>query len=250
MFKVPQEYTETIKKNIDQALEDPQVHPVAAFDADGTCWFSDVGRDFFNHQMARNFFPDQAYTWEHYRKLEKESMEKALLWMAQILSGFSLEEVRAFGAEANKHIRPHFIDHQKDLIDHLLKRDVDVYIVTASVKWTVEAAAEEIGIKQDHVLGIQTAIEDGLITDQQLGPLTWTQGKVDALLEATGGKRPFFASGNTSTDLPLLESSTHLRKVIHSAAEGDSLHQTELKALLRAKEQGWHFVDYVNQEVN
>lgn len=249
MFKVSQEYTQKVKSDIDKALKDPKAHPIAAFDADGTCWFSDVGRDFFNHQMAKNFFPGPHYTWEDYKKMEEQNMEEALLWMAQILSGFTLDEVREFGLDATKNIRPHFIDHQKEVVKHLLKQGVDVYIVTASVKWTIEAAAEEMGIHRDRVLGIQTAIENGLITDKQYGPLTWTDGKVTALLEATNGKHPFFASGNTSTDLPLLKSATHIRKVIHSAPLGDGLHETERKALDYAKKQGWHYVDYVNHEV-
>lgn len=248
MHTVPKEYTNLIKKNIENALADPNANPIAAFDADGTCWFSDVGRDFFDYQIKENFFVDQPYTWTDFQKEEDKDIKRGLFWLAEILAGFSLDEVRNFGDKFNRNIRPNFIEHQKEIITFLIEKSVEVYIVTASVKWTVEAAALELGIPRNNVIGIQTETEDGIITGKQKGHLTWREGKVDALLAHTNGRKPFFASGNTTSDVPLMETATHLSQVMHSAHPRDIIFNSEKETLSIAKEKGWHYLDYINSE--
>lgn len=249
--EIPKEYTEKLKNRIENARKTVSGPAVAAFDADGTCWFSDVGRDFFDHQVKQAFFPsEKVYQWTDYEALEAKDINLGLAWMAQILAGFSLDKVRSFAEKCINWSIPNYIEHQKEVIALLNKLDVDVYIVTASVKWSVEPAAEVMGIKSENVIGVETSIKDGLITDELSGPVTWREGKVDALLKATGGVNPFFVSGNTMSDVPLLHSSTALRSLMHSAKDGEDLFNTENQALELAKEQDWHFADCVRGEFN
>ncbi|MGH1467946.1 MAG: HAD family hydrolase [Bdellovibrionales bacterium] len=248
MNTVPENYTNLIKKNIETALQDSTANPIAAFDADGTCWFSDVGRDFFQHQIDKNFFVNESYTWDDYQREEDKDVKLGLFWLAEILAGFSLEEIRAFGEAYTKEVRPSFVEHQKEIIKFLIEKNVQVYIVTASVKWTVEAAALELGIPRENVIGVQTEIEDGIITKKQKGYLSWHEGKVDALLDHTNGKKPFFASGNTTSDIPLMKTSTHLRQVVRSVGPDSEIFSGESKALAVAKEHGWHYLDFTKKE--
>ncbi len=245
---VPENYTSLIKKNIETALKDSTANPIAAFDADGTCWFSDVGRDFFQHQIDKNFFSKGSLTWDDYQKEEDKDITKGLFWLAEILEGLSLEEVRRFGDSFNQEVRPSFIEHQKEIIKFLIEQNVQVYIVTASVKWTVEAAALELGIPRENVIGVQTEIENGIITKKQKGHLSWHEGKVNALLEHTNGKKPFFVSGNTTSDVPMMKISTHLRQVVRSVGPDSEIVNGESKALNIAKENGWHYLDFTKKE--
>ncbi|MEZ4870801.1 MAG: haloacid dehalogenase-like hydrolase [Bdellovibrionales bacterium] len=96
------------------------------------------------------------------------------------------------------------------LITHLQNKGVKTYIVTASVKWAVEGAAKLYNIPEDQVVGVTTKVVDGLITDQQDGPVTWKQGKVEGLMQATKRQAPFFAAGNSSGDIYLLEAATRI----------------------------------------
>lgn len=249
MFNAPKDYTEVLKKNILSALEDPKTERIAAFDADGTCWFSDVGRDFFDYQIETGFFPNgKTYSWEDYQKVEDQDITLGLQWLAQILKGFSLNEVREFGKAYQKSVRPDYIAHQKEIIEFLHAQEVEVYIVTASVKWSVEAAAEELGIKPSHIIGVETLVENGKITDQLTGPLTWREGKVEALLEKTNGKMPFFANGNTMSDIFMLREASHIKQVIHSAGKESSIYTGENAALKEAKEKNWHYADFIRND--
>lgn len=248
MKTVPEAYTNLIKENIEAALKDPDANKIAAFDADGTCWFSDVGRDFFDYQIEKNYFTGPSLTWADCRAEEAKSMARGLFWMAEILAGFRLDDLRDVVAAYNKVVRPTFIEHQREIIRFLLEKGVKVYIVTASVKWVVEAGLLELGIPHENVIGIETEVVDGVITKKQKGHLSWQAGKVDALLSHTGGLKPFFVSGNTMSDYPMMQLSTHLRQTIRSAKPGDEVYDGECTALTHAKENKWHYLDYTKGE--
>ena len=90
------------------------------------------------------------------------------------------------------------------------------------------------------MLGIETEVRDGLITDIQKGVITYREGKSQALLSHTGGVAPYFSSGNTEGDRWLLECSTALRLVMSAAPEGSENWPTESKMLQLAQDRGWY----------
>lgn len=248
MIFPPKSYTERVKTQIEEALKDPNANKIAAFDADGTCWFSDVGRDFFEYQIRTNFFSGPSYNWDDYKKREDVDIKVGLFWLAEILENFSLEELRKFGDQFNQEMRPVFVEHQKEIIKFLTEKGVKVHIVTASVKWTVEAAALELGIPRENVIGIETEVENGKITAVQKGHLTWKEGKVKALLDHTDGKLPFFVSGNTTSDVPMMRISTHLSQMMRSVDDKSGIISSEQEALTIAKAEGWNYLDYTTGE--
>lgn len=228
-----------INTTLDQVLkEDP--NPVAAFDADGTLWDIDLGETFFHFQIDNKLVPLPQHPFEHYEDMKAENPEKAYLWLAQICKGQSLQQIHEWAIEGVKeqHPLPIFLQ-QKKLIDLFLSKGVKVYIVTASVKWAVEPGAEILGLTKDSVLGVETHVENGLISDKQKGIITYRQGKVDALLAETNGKKPFFASGNTMGDYQLLQNATHLSLAVSAAARDDKLFKTEFELQQNAEKFGW-----------
>lgn len=238
-----------IRDQIDQALEGVK-NPVAAFDADGTLWSHDAGEQFFEFEFKNQLvegLPEDP--WAHYRHLKSEvSKEAAYLWLAQINAGKTLDEVRQWALDCLEAHKPTPIfPEQKAIIEHLQSKGVDVYVVTASIKWAVEPGAALYGIDHDHVIGITTRIENGIVTTEQGGPITYREGKVSGLLEKTNGIAPFYAAGNTEGDLPLLESSTHLKMVMASAPKeiDPDMYKTEQGMISLAKERGWLYHSYV-----
>ncbi|MGE0526921.1 MAG: haloacid dehalogenase-like hydrolase, partial [Bdellovibrionales bacterium] len=129
---------------------------------------------------------------------------------------------------------------QQRIIEKLNALDVEIYIVTASIRWAVEPGARRVGLTEDQVIGIETHVEGGIITERQKGVITYREGKPEALLARTGGTKPYFCSGNTEGDKWLLEASTHLRLVVSAAPEGSENWPTERTMLALAKERGWY----------
>lgn len=228
-----------IHKALDSVLQQDS-QPVAAFDADGTLWDTDLGEGFFDYLIGNNLVKLPADPWGHYEEMKKDPAgpEKAYLWLAQILKGIPLDTVLDWSQKSVEENPIPFFPEQKKLIALLLSRGVQVYIVTASIKWAVDPGSKIMGLKPENVLGIETEVVNGLVTEKQKGIITYKKGKPDALVKKAH-KRPFLAAGNTMGDWHLLESATHLRLAVSASKPDDRLFKTEYELQKNAQEQGW-----------
>lgn len=237
----PKEFWDQISKSLDQALQ-KNPRPIAAFDADGTLWDTDLGENFFRWQIKNCRLPDfPSDPWKHYRDMKSSGDPRpAYLWLAQINHGTSLQQVRTWAQQAIEPVSslPIF-EEQKKLIDWLQKNGVSVYVITASVKWAVEPGANLLGIPSENVIGIETEVDgQGIIQKKQHGLITYREGKPQALRQRTG-QSPFFASGNTMGDFALLESATEIRLAVGATNSGHELFKTEEELRQNAIQRGW-----------
>src|SRR5690606_4713791 len=99
--------------------------------------------------------------------------------------------------------------------------------------------ARRLGLTNEQVIGIETEVVNGVVTDRQKGVITYREGKAEALLQQTGGVKPYFCAGNTEGDLWLLEAATDLRLVISAAPVGSENWETEKHMLDLAQKRGW-----------
>lgn len=214
--------------------------PVAAFDADGTLWDTDLGEAFFQYQIDQKLVKLPSDPWTHYQEMKQKDPTVAYLWLAQINQGQKLETVRQWAEQAVKDQMPiPVFEEQKKIIDLFKSKGVKVYIITASITWAVEPGAKMIGLDFPSVLGVETKVENDIITENQNGVITYQMGKVEALLERTGGKKPFFASGNTMGDFQLLNSATDLAFAVSAANQDDRLFKTENDLQKIAQQKSW-----------
>lgn len=237
----PTEFWTQIEKTILE-LKSAQKPLIAAFDADGTLWDTDLGENFFYHQIDHKQVPLPPNPFEHYLEMKKINNDprQAYVWLAQINQGKSLDQVRKWAQEAFEIIRPNPIfSEQQRLIDLLKNHGAQIYIVTASIKWAVEPGAMALGLGAENVIGVETAVKDGIVTDTPVLPITYRTGKVEALLAKTKGLQPFIASGNTMGDYELLVNATHLRLAVSAASRDDRLFKTEQELADQATEKNW-----------
>lgn len=222
-------------KNLNQPI-------YAAFDADGTLWDTDLGENFFQYQIDQKIVSLPKDPWNHYNEMKKINNDPrtAYLWLAQINSGQKLADVKNWAQEAFNELKPSPIfSEQKKLIELLLKNDVQIFIVTASIKWAVEPGARALGLNEDNVIGIETFVKDGLVTDVGMEPITYRQGKVEALLKKTKNTKPFLSSGNTIGDLELVKAATHFHLCVSAAAQDEKLYRSEHELQTEAKKNNW-----------
>lgn len=216
--------------------------PVAVFDADGTLWDTDLGEAFFKFQIEKNLLPDLPKSpWTHYRKMKASGDPRpAYLWLAQINKNKPLELIRSWAQESVRNLEPlPIFEDQKKLVSLLQDNGVQVFVVTASVKWAVEPGAKLLGIPEDHVIGVSTQIENGFITDKADGEMTYKEGKVKALLNHTNQTPPFFASGNSPGDLYLLKAATRLSLAVGASQKGHELFDAEESLREEARKNNW-----------
>lgn len=232
-------FTEITSK-IENQLNQTEGPYYAAFDADGTLWDNDLGEQFFQYQIDHSNLDTlrQLDPWDHYNSGKKVDPEKAYLWLAQISQNQKFDQVQSWAKAAVDSNPLKEFESQKKLISWLQSKNVEVFIVTASVQWAVVPAAEKVGVKPENVIGIQTEIVDGIVTEKQKGPITWRQGKAEALLARTNNVKPVFCSGNTYGDIALLETA-HLPLAVQTQTENNGLFEEESKLLSFAKEKQW-----------
>lgn len=242
-----------LKTDILKALENGAT-PIAAFDADGTLWSCDMGENFLHYKAQKKLLPNLPKDpWAHYENMKTENLEKAYLWLAQILDGTEIGQVRQWAQEAFDQMLDQLGNSPspvfpivKELIEFLKSNNVKIYIVTASIRWAVEPGAKYLGVSHEDVIGITTKIVDGKVTAEQDGPLTYKEGKPKGLFLKTENKNPFFAAGNTEGDLALLKSASHIRLVNVSAKPDEENYKTERFMVNVAKENHWHIFDHLN----
>lgn len=236
-----------LEQSLEQVLQETPrgQKPVAAFDADGTLWDTDLGEAFFRYQIAHSGLKGlPTDPWKHYADWKVSGDPRpAYLWLAQISKGCSLKQVRTWAREAvQKNSPTPIFPDQKKWVSMLLENKVEVFVVTASVKWAVEPGAELLGIGFDHVLGVETAVENGILSDQAAGYMTYKEGKPEALLQVINGRKPFFCSGNSTGDTALLRSATKTALALGAArpdTHGEDLYNSEQGLREEARKQNW-----------
>ncbi len=211
-----------------------------AFDADGTLWHHDASELFFDELIGKNLVPLPENPKEHYQNLKKQDPRVAYTWLAQILKGLTVEQVRAWAGQT---FRQHPLEVFADIFDLLERfrdRGLEIWVVTASVQWVVEAGAALYGLPVTGVLGVRTEVDpQGLITDAPATPVTWREGKAEALLQKKAGVRPLFSAGNTLGDAAMMEISETPPLALHSHQAGGRLQVEERQLQELAKKKGW-----------
>lgn len=186
-------------------LEEPGDGRIAAFDFDQTCITGDIGES-----LLLALGPDVL---AEYQRLDAtQGHEVSYPWCAAALGGRSRAELEDLVARTSQscldaasiRIRPEIADLQRSL----RARGWQVWVVTASARHAVLPLAARYDVPPDHVLGMELREEHDWVHPEVVGTITYRQGKVDALIEATG-RTPDLAAGDSITDLELLLSATH-----------------------------------------
>lgn len=238
-----------IKEKINTALPRTK-NPIAVFDADGTLWPVDMGIGFFHYQINNKLLPSLTKESLEEHRAEYENLKtrhQALLWLAQINKGVPFATFKKWTKNYIRDVSPiPFIPEQVELINYLQKKNVKVFVVTASLKWVVEEAVASLGISAEQCIGVKTEIHDEVITDIPLGEITWGDKKLIQLLKQTSGVKPLLASGNSMGDLALLENASHVSLAISKTPKEEHSEEnskSEQQLLSIAKKNDWFWLE-------
>ncbi len=184
--------------------------PLAVFDWDNTCVAGDVGESTLQW-LDRGDGGDRM---AHYDALiDAHGKRVGYAWCAEALAGRTEPALRALawqvwrdGIAAGTIVeRPEI----RDLIAVLQRRGWAVWVVSASQETLVQVAAQRYGVPAHQVIGVRLATDgDGTLAPRLDGPLTFREGKVEAI-DARIGRRPTLAVGDAETDLEMLAAATY-----------------------------------------
>lgn len=231
-----------------QQIKNETSSPIAAFDVDGTLWNGDISEQFFNYQIEKKLLqglPENP--WRHYVGMMGHSEQEGLMWLAQVNKGLELEVVRGWSQDCFKLKKPsmEFFNDQLELVRFLNAGGFTVYLVSGSIVWAVEPLAADLGLPFSNVLAMKTAVNDNIISDVPVEPYTWLEGKVTALLQATGGVHPHMAIGNSMGDFPFLQAASHFQLAVSTPLPTNGVLLSEQKLQAEAKKRGWATHEFV-----
>lgn len=224
--------TATISEVIARIDEEAASAPdgALAFDGDGTLWSGDVGEDFFaalieaervlrpaHEALAREARAEgldasgsptdlarrihAAYiagTFPEERVCEIMTWAFAG-WRASDVDAFARDVLSAVGLEARLH-------HEAiRIVEHARTRGLDVYLVSASPRAVVHAAARIVGIEAARIASA-TEVTDaaGVVLCEVDRPIPYGPGKVKRLRDKLRGRPLLSAFGDNAFDVALL----------------------------------------------
>lgn len=198
------------------------VRAVATFDADGTLWSGDVGERHLRVAEREGLVSSSAphdTLFAAYLERCAEDTSAGYAWAASVFAGLPVQRVRASAALTWSEHRHLELAPVWSIVSALEGAGVEVWIVSASNRWVIEAAGAEHGIGPERVIAMTVQCDDGVVGPEVEHPRPNGPGKQTAI-EATIGVTPCVAFGNSRHDAAMLRGA-RLGVLVHAAADGD-----------------------------
>lgn len=185
---------------------------LAVFDCDGTLWSGDAGEGFFSWEMKRGLVSPQVSDAARARyaeyRLGKVSEDDMCGEMVTINKGLlEADVIQAADEYFSSNIVKNIFPELKDLIHQLHQSDCDVWAVSSTCDWVIEAAMKHFNIPADHVLAATVEIENGVVTDRLIR-VPSGEGKPKAIREVIK-REPDAVFGNSRWDAAMLAIAKH-----------------------------------------
>jgi phosphoserine phosphatase len=185
---------------------------IAVFDCDGTLWSGDAGESFFRWELQRRLVSDEVakrIRARHNDYLAGNVSEEAMCGeMVTVHASLKEADVRRAAAEffeANFVTR--IFPEMRSLVDRLQDAGCEVWAVSSTNNWVIEAGMEHFDIPANRILAAEVEIDDGVISDRLIrvpsGP-----GKPKAIREVIR-REPDAVFGNSRWDADMLEIARH-----------------------------------------
>lgn len=216
-----------IKKTIQSLHQSPAF---TAFDADGTLWLEDANHILFHYQKKHKLRDFTPFLEASYQKKINRSQKCELF--ASLQAGLSREDFKLQCLEALKTHPLQVFEFQRELLNFLKEQEIEVYIVTASVKWLVEEAVRFYDLPVDKVFGVHTTLQEDRISSQVILPVTYGKGKKEILASKVKQSQFLLGAGNTLSDLDFMSESIIPLAIQSSLPEGKDFNsEKELKEI-------------------
>jgi phosphoserine phosphatase len=185
---------------------------IAVFDCDGTLWSGDAGSDFFYWEIRRGLVSPEITEWalgryQGYRSgvVDELTMCGEMVSMHRGLAHEVLShEAETFFAEVVQH---RVFPELQQLTRRLAEQGCELWAVSSTNDWVVEAGARRFGIARDRILAACVHVEDGVATDRLIRVPT-DELKAVAIRDVIG--KPVDAVfGNSVHDVAMLEIAKH-----------------------------------------
>lgn len=185
---------------------------LAVFDCDGTLWSGDAGERFFDWELKRGLIADEVVRriraqYVDYRSgnVSEDDMCGAMVTLHR---GLTESEVKTAAKEFfDENFAVQIFPELRELISRLQKAGCDVWAVSSTNEWVIQAAMTHFGIPANRVIAAAVEVENGFVTDR-LVRVPSGEGKPQGIREIIR-RDPDAAFGNSRWDAAMLNISKH-----------------------------------------
>jgi phosphoserine phosphatase len=174
----------------------------------------------------------------YFGQISEGKVEKACSDIVRLFAGFTRAEVQTiaeatFSVEAaapfsertlGGHTRPkgiRFIAETVEVLRRLQELNFDIWAVSGSNRWSVEAVFRRVGVESDRVIGIDLVESNGVFLPEVITPVPIRDKKIDALTMRER-RIPLLAASDSRNDIPLLAYATELKLFVNSRRKNSS----------------------------
>ena len=177
-------------------------------------------------------FAERVLSW-YFDQLAEGKIEKACADIVRLFAGYTPQEVRRIaertlqdeltspfaerfigGRRLAKGIR--YIQESLDLLRQLREHGFEIWAVSGSNQWSVEAVFSRIGVTSDCVLGIDLFETNEHLLSDVKAPVPVLEGKVEILRKHLG-RPPLIVVSDSFFDVPLFQYSAGLKVLVNSS---------------------------------
>ncbi len=120
--------------------------------------------------------------WKKYREMESVDKKEAYLYLPRLFSGTKEEKIVNLAKEHfNSVIRNFYFPSSIQILEQLKANGIDSYILSASAHFFIKGSIGTHPIDANRMFGIEMKILDGIITPEEIEPVTYAEGKTEKL---------------------------------------------------------------------
>ena len=186
--------------------------PLAVFDCDGTLWAGDAGERFFDWELRQSVVSEDIKRWARPRYLEYQAgcVSEDDMCGEMVTMHRGLREAEVMEA-AKRFFEENFVSQifpeMRELVKNLQDSRCDVWAVSSTNEWVIQAAMQWVGIPANRILASSAEIENGRVTDRLIRVPSGL-GKPKAIREVIR-REPDAAFGNSRWDQEMLKIARH-----------------------------------------
>jgi phosphoserine phosphatase len=185
---------------------------LAVFDCDGTLWEGDGGKDFLYWEAQAGLLAEGVKKWAlpRYASYMRGEVDEETMCgeMVSLHAGLSVKDIESaaetFVATV---IEKRIFQEMQKLIHSLHQQGCEIWAVSSTNNWVIEAGVRRFGIPKDRVLAASVLCENGIATDRLIRVPT-DEGKATAIRDLIG-RLPDAVFGNSVHDAAMLELAKH-----------------------------------------